>query len=143
MSGSPRVIKKYANRKLYDTVDRSYVTVAVVQELVDRGVEVEIIDQVSGEDITETVLGRSGTTHRGADEPVAVQVRGQLTNLLKNSLTLPLELSQRARERLSTPEAAVTAAEFAELRDRVEDLAGEVARLSGITKDAPVAAARD
>ena len=51
-----RVIKKYPNRRLYDTEESRYITLADVKELVMDKVEFEVIDKKSGEDITRTIL---------------------------------------------------------------------------------------
>ena len=51
-----RVIKKYPNRRLYDTEESRYITLADVRELVMNKVDFEVIDKKSGEDITRTIL---------------------------------------------------------------------------------------
>jgi polyhydroxyalkanoate synthesis repressor PhaR len=55
---APRTIKRYANRKLYDPSARRYVTLEAVAGLVAAGQELEIVDQGSGEDITNLVLAQ-------------------------------------------------------------------------------------
>lgn len=52
----PRTIKKYANRRLYDTQASSHVTLEGVRKLVADGEDIEVIDETSGEDITRNVL---------------------------------------------------------------------------------------
>ena len=54
--GGPTIIKKYANRRLYDTSTSSYVTLDYLSDLVRRGVEFEVRDAKSGEDLTRAVL---------------------------------------------------------------------------------------
>jgi len=58
MDNSPRVIKRYANRKLYDSVESRYVTLEQVGTMVKAGIEVQIIDNRSKEDITGPTLAR-------------------------------------------------------------------------------------
>ena len=53
---SPRVIKRYSNRKLYDTRDSRYVTLQQIGEMVRAGEEVRIIDNQTKEDKTEVTL---------------------------------------------------------------------------------------
>ncbi len=53
-----RVIKRYSNRKLYDTKDSRYVTLLQIGELVRGGEEVQIIDNNSKEDLTEVTLAQ-------------------------------------------------------------------------------------
>ncbi len=50
------VIKKYANRRLYDTDRSSYITLDDLSQMIREGREVEVIDAKSGEDITHQVL---------------------------------------------------------------------------------------
>jgi len=51
-----RVIKKYPNRRLYDTEESRYITLSDVKDLVMNKVDFEVIDKKSGEDITRTIL---------------------------------------------------------------------------------------
>jgi len=51
-----RVIKRYSNRKLYDTRDSRYVTLQQIGEMVRRGEHVQVIDNRSKEDKTEATL---------------------------------------------------------------------------------------
>ncbi|NUO50339.1 MAG: hypothetical protein HOV80_15905 [Polyangiaceae bacterium] len=54
--GARRVIKRYSNRKLYDTRDSRYVTLQQIGEMVRAGEEVQIIDNKTKEDKTEVTL---------------------------------------------------------------------------------------
>jgi polyhydroxyalkanoate synthesis repressor PhaR len=54
----PIIIKKYANRRLYNTKTSSYVTLDHLCEMVKQGVEFEVRDARSGEDITRQVLAQ-------------------------------------------------------------------------------------
>ena len=51
-----RIIKRYSNRKLYDTRDSRYVTLTQIGEMVRRGEDVQVIDNNSKEDKTEATL---------------------------------------------------------------------------------------
>ena len=53
---SPVVIKKYANRRLYNTVTSSYVTLDHLSRMVKDGVEFVVHDAKTGDDITRSVL---------------------------------------------------------------------------------------
>lgn len=53
-----RVIKRYSNRKLYDTKDSRYVTLLQIAELVRGGDEVQIIDNNTKDDLTEVTLAQ-------------------------------------------------------------------------------------
>jgi polyhydroxyalkanoate synthesis repressor PhaR len=52
----PRVIKKYPNRRLYDTVESRYITLADVRKLVVERIDFVVIDKKSQEDITRCIL---------------------------------------------------------------------------------------
>jgi polyhydroxyalkanoate synthesis repressor PhaR len=54
----PIIIKKYANRRLYNTQTSSYVTLDHLCEMVKEGVEFEVRDARTGEDITRQVLAQ-------------------------------------------------------------------------------------
>ncbi len=54
----PRIIKRYANRKLYDTRDSRYVTLQQIAEHVRAGEEVTIIDNTTKEDLTNVTLAQ-------------------------------------------------------------------------------------
>jgi polyhydroxyalkanoate synthesis repressor PhaR len=53
-----RVIKRYSNRKLYDTKDSRYVTLLQIAEMVRSAEEVQIIDNNTKEDLTEVTLAQ-------------------------------------------------------------------------------------
>jgi polyhydroxyalkanoate synthesis repressor PhaR len=55
---APRSIRRYGNRKLYDSAARRYVTLEDVARLVAEGQEVEVVDQKTGEDLTTLTLAQ-------------------------------------------------------------------------------------
>ncbi|MFC3105764.1 polyhydroxyalkanoate synthesis repressor PhaR [Salinisphaera aquimarina] len=56
MSQEKRIIKKYPNRRLYDTEVSRYITLENIRQLVIRGEDFQVIDKRSGDDITRTIL---------------------------------------------------------------------------------------
>jgi polyhydroxyalkanoate synthesis repressor PhaR len=54
----PKVIKRYTNRKLYDTVESRYVTLDEIAEMIKAGAEVKIIDNRTKEDLTSVTLAQ-------------------------------------------------------------------------------------
>ena len=56
MSEPPRLIKKYPNRRLYDTKTSVYITLADVKKLVMGGEEFQVVDAKTGEDLTRSIL---------------------------------------------------------------------------------------
>lgn len=65
-----RVIKKYPNRRLYDTEKSVYITVADVLKIIRAGEEFQVIDAESGEDITRSVLVQIITEQEGGASPI-------------------------------------------------------------------------
>jgi polyhydroxyalkanoate synthesis repressor PhaR len=53
---TPRIIKKYPNRRLYDTETSTYITLAEVKDLVLGYKEFQVVDAKSGEDLTRAIL---------------------------------------------------------------------------------------
>jgi polyhydroxyalkanoate synthesis repressor PhaR len=69
----PRVIKKYPNRRLYDTVESRYITLADIRRLVTDGVEFVVIDKKSQDDITRSILLQVISEQEHAGEPLMSQ----------------------------------------------------------------------
>ena len=53
---SERVIKKYANRRLYDAADSRHVTLEDLRKLIVQGEKIKVVDDKSGEDLTRAIL---------------------------------------------------------------------------------------
>jgi polyhydroxyalkanoate synthesis repressor PhaR len=91
------VIKRYPNRKLYDTNAKQYITLDGVAELVRQGAEIKVVDHASGEDLTavtltQIILGqekkRDGLlTHSFLTD--LIRTRGERMSALKSSLRSP------------------------------------------------------
>jgi polyhydroxyalkanoate synthesis repressor PhaR len=64
------VIKRYSNRKLYDTQESRYVTLDEIEEMIRAGKEVSVADAASGEDLTAVTLTQiileAERNHRGS-----------------------------------------------------------------------------
>ncbi len=54
--GDPIIIKKYANRRLYNTQSSKYITLDFLAELTRKDVEFKVVDAKTGDDITHSVL---------------------------------------------------------------------------------------
>ncbi|GGE46412.1 methyl-accepting chemotaxis protein [Marinicauda pacifica] len=57
-TGDVIIIKKYANRRLYDTSASRYVTLEHLRDLVRAGKDFQVVDAKSGDDLTRSVLGQ-------------------------------------------------------------------------------------
>ena len=155
-----RVIKRYANRKLYDTHDSKYVTLDRVAELVRNGDEVKVVDNRSQKDMTKVTLAqiiyeeqRSGNATAWSVQSLRgfiVQGREKLVTSLKESPVGKLvgraeELGQevysaaddRVRGVLESAAAHVKQlqGEVLRLQARIEELEGKLRQ--GSTKDEP------
>lgn len=98
---SPRVIKRYANRKLYDTRDSRYVTLLQIAEYVRSGEDVTIIDNTTKEDLTNATLAQivyeaEKASADKAGETGKPKTMGALRSLIQNGG----ELFQTSSERL-------------------------------------------
>ena len=56
MPSTSRLIKKYPNRRLYDTQTSAYITLADVKQLVLESEDFKVLDAKSGEDLTRSIL---------------------------------------------------------------------------------------
>ena len=56
MADTPRIIKKYPNRRLYDTATSGYITLADVKQMVLENIEFQVVDAKSGEDLSRSIL---------------------------------------------------------------------------------------
>ena len=79
--GGERVIKRYENRKLYDPQTRHYVTLNDLAGLIASGMEVKVLDQRTGEDLTATVLAQ--VILEGIKEHTASIPRQVLSRLIR------------------------------------------------------------
>lgn len=96
-----RLIKKYPNRRLYDTAISSYITLADVKGLVLDGVEFQVTDAKTGTDLTRTILLQIISEEEEGGEPIfssellAQIIRaygGNMQNLLTSYLEKSMEL---------------------------------------------------
>lgn len=53
-----RTIKRYSNRKLYDTVDKRYITLDQIAELVRDGQDIRVVENQTGQDLTNVTLSQ-------------------------------------------------------------------------------------
>jgi polyhydroxyalkanoate synthesis repressor PhaR len=82
-----RIIKKYPNRRLYDTEISSYITLEEVRQLVLDGDEFEVRDAKSGEDLTRTVLLQIISEHEGEGQPMfTTQLLSQVIRFYGDSM---------------------------------------------------------
>ena len=69
-AGAVRVLKKYPNRRLYDTQTSSYITLADVKQMVLDGQDFEVRDAKSSDDLTRSILLQIILEEESAGEPM-------------------------------------------------------------------------
>jgi polyhydroxyalkanoate synthesis repressor PhaR len=81
-------IKKYANRRLYDTESSTYITLDRLAHMVREGSEFEVVDAKTGEDITRQVLTQIIVDEeaRGGETMLPINFLKQLIGLYGNSM---------------------------------------------------------
>jgi len=65
-----RTIKKYPNRRLYDTVESRYITLADIRRLVIERIDFDVIDKKTQEDITRSILLQVIAEQEHGSEPL-------------------------------------------------------------------------
>src|SRR5262245_61817158 len=107
----PKVIKRYTNRKLYDTVESRYVTLDEIAEMIKGGAEVKIIDNRTKEDLTSVTLAQIifEEEKKQSQMPLA---------LLREIIRRPGESLSGFIQKEVTPRVASIREEAESLRDR-------------------------
>jgi polyhydroxyalkanoate synthesis repressor PhaR len=101
------LIKKYANRKLYDTRTSRYITLEGIAQLVRDGHEIKVVDRDNGHDLTQVILSQIvlWEEKRGPGRLVdaggeVLHDRGQaLLDYVRKTLNVPAELRSRVEQR--------------------------------------------
>jgi PHB/PHA accumulation regulator DNA-binding domain/Poly(hydroxyalcanoate) granule associated protein (phasin) len=101
------LIKKYANRKLYDTRTSSYITLEGIAGLVRDGHEIKVVDRETGQDLTQVTLSQIVLSEekrvpaRLVDGGV-IHERGQaLLDYVRKTLNVPSDLVNQMERRRS------------------------------------------
>ena len=126
------IIKKYANRRLYDTESSSYITLERLAEMVRQKREFKVVDAKTGEDITHNVLTQIIMDEESRGQtllPVSFlrqligMYGGQVQSMLPQYLEASLEAFQRNQSQMrETLAGAFAANPFAELARRNMEL---------------------
>ncbi len=146
------LIKKYANRKLYDTRTSRYVTLDGIAQLVRDGHDIRVVDRDSGQDLTQVILSQIVLTEEkrgpkrlvdaGAD---ALHDRGQaLLDYVRRTL-MPGELVSEVERRRGNVEGMIDEAiertlkqlrlpsrhDIDRINERLDRLSAELKRSNG------------
>ncbi len=111
--GEARVIKKYPNRRLYDTEESRYITLADVRRLVIDRVDFVVIDKKSQQDITRSILLQVISEQEQDGEPILSRdflsqvirtygstVQNVASSYIEQSLKLFMSQQQQVRDRV-------------------------------------------
>ena len=109
----PRTIKKYPNRRLYDTVESRYITLSDIRRLVLDKIEFVVVDKKTQEDITRSILLQVISEQEHDGEPLMSQdflaqvirayggaMQGMVGSYLEQSLKLFMNQQAQLRDRL-------------------------------------------
>lgn len=81
-----KLIKKYTNRRLYDTDDSRYITLDELAELIRKGHDVKVIDAQSDQDLTQATLAQIVVESRGAAKLLPVPLLTQMVRMEDDAL---------------------------------------------------------
>jgi polyhydroxyalkanoate synthesis repressor PhaR len=146
------LIKKYANRKLYDTQTSRYITLEGIADLVRDGHEIKVLDRDTSQDLTQVILsqivlseekrGPVRLVDAGAD---ALHERGQaLLDYVRKTLNVPGDIVNQVERRRSDLESMVDEAieralrrlripsrhDIDSLNDRIDRLSAQMKKLN-------------
>ncbi len=109
----PRTIKKYPNRRLYDTEESRYITLADIRRLVLEKVDFVVIDKKSAQDITRAILLQVISEQEQIGEPIMSRdflshvirsyggaMQGFVGSYLEQSIKLFMNQQQQMRDRV-------------------------------------------
>jgi len=109
-----RVLKKHANRRLYDTEVKKYVSMEEIRDLINAGTDVRIEDSKSGDDITRPILLQIMAECEQNDRPMLSPdmlmalirhyghpMQDVVGPYLENSLTFYMRQEARLRKRMT------------------------------------------
>lgn len=87
-AGDAIIIKKYANRRLYNTASSSYITLEDLAKMVRDNVEFQVLDAKTGDDITHQILTQiiMDEEANGAQQMLPVSFLRQLIGMYGNSM---------------------------------------------------------
>ena len=108
-----RVIKKYPNRRLYDTQLSRYITLADVRKLVMQGTEISVVDTNTDEDLTRSILLQIMFEEESGGQPLFTKemlgqiirfyggtAQGMFARYLEESLSMITKQQQKWQETL-------------------------------------------
>lgn len=109
----PRIIKKYPNRRLYDTEESRYITLSDIKRLVVDKVDFVVVEKKTGKDITRSIMLQVISEQEQSGEPIMSRdflsqiirsygsaMQGMVGGYLDQSLRLFMNQQQQLRDRV-------------------------------------------
>ncbi len=149
----PRIIKKYPNRRLYDTTVSTYITLEQIRQLVIDQVEIQIRDAKTNSDITRSILLQVILEQEEGGEPIfsvdllmhiirfyGNSAQGMASSYLEQSLALFTEQQEMFQEQVKHSVVDKPLSAMSELTEKNvkiwQDMQNNFLTLSGFTVDA-------
>jgi polyhydroxyalkanoate synthesis repressor PhaR len=88
-----RTIKRYSNRKLYDTEDKRYITLEQIAALVRENQDIKVVDNQTGEDLTTVTLSQILLEQEKRKETSLP--KSFFTNLIQRSTTQVMDFTKK------------------------------------------------
>ena len=116
MAKATRLIKKYPNRRLYDTETSTYITLADVKQLVLEQETFQVVDAKSQEDLTRSILLQIILEEEGGGVPMFTSpmlahmirfyghaMQGMMGTYLEKNIQAFIDIQQKLKEQLGDP----------------------------------------
>ena len=152
----PRIVKKYPNRRLYDTEESRYITLADVRRLVLDKIDFVVIDKASQDDITRNILLQVIAESEAHGDPVmskeflsqvirsyGSQMQGVVSSYLEQSMRLFMTQQKELRARVKEvtgvdPVESVTdiaQRNYARWKSVQDDIFRSLSKIAGVDGD--------
>ncbi len=133
----PRVIRRYENRKLYDTEQKRYVSLGDLAALIREGHEIQVMESPSGEDVTaRTLTNIIVEAERDGQEPLSSGFLHDVIRWGGKVVTVTVDQVEQQFDRLlgasleRLKPVRETREEMSKLMERVDELEAAVDALS-------------
>lgn len=105
----PLIIKRYPNRKLYNTIEKQYITLDRIADLIREGEDIKVVDYASSEDLTAVTLTQiifDQEKRRSGFLPMPlltglVKAGGETLDSVRRTLVKPLDMHNHVKDEIS------------------------------------------
>jgi len=120
------IIKKYVNRKLYDTQRKKYINLYGISELIRKGIEIKVVDNKNKEDITSLILAQ------------IIVEQEKTKKVMMPSVLLPLDILKKSGESVLNLSKRIVLAGMGTLsltREKANAIADELIKRGELSKE--------